>query len=250
MEVMQTIALIGYGNFGRFVHGFIPDTCQVLIYEPQTPAAAKPLPRNARLVDVHGAATADIIVLAIPLESYPALLTELAHRLKPESLVVDVCSIKTKPEEYFQEFLPNHRSILLTHPLFGPQSAQGGVAGHSIIVTKQQGELAGQVVDYLENNLQLRVSLQTSREHDQAMAQIHALTFFLARGLDSMGLQPADLQTPSYAMILELVKFNQTHSDELYRTIELGNPFAPEIRQRFITTLTDLNKELNNDAAK
>lgn len=62
------------------------------------------------------------------------------------------------------------------------------------------------------------------------MAQVHALTFFVARGLENMDLPEVPFMTPSYQQVLDLIKLDRAHSAELYNTIENGNPYTAKMR--------------------
>jgi prephenate dehydrogenase len=188
--------------------------------------------------------SSDVIVLAIPLPAYPKVLAGLAGHLRPETLVVDVCSVKLRPAELLTQFLPGHPNLLLTHPLFGPQSAAHGTAGHHLVVTSERGERARKLVGFCERELGLVIDRMSADKHDRIMAQVHSLTFFVARGLSDMGLTETPIMTPSFQMVLDLVAFNDSQSDELFRTIEEGNPFAVNMRRRLIASLERTDEEL------
>jgi prephenate dehydrogenase len=87
----------------------------------------------------------------------------------------------------------------------------------------------------------------TSEEHDKAMAEVHALTFFVARGLERTGLQASPFQAPSFQMLLSLVAFDKTNTEDLFRTVELGNPYAKSAREKFVKTLQQINEQLDKE---
>jgi prephenate dehydrogenase len=81
--------------------------------------------------------------------------------------------------------------------------------------------------------------------HDKLMAQVHALTFFLARGLSAYGLKANKFQTPSFQMLLDLVELDSKHSTELFETIEIGNPYAKQARADLLDKLNSIHKLIN-----
>jgi prephenate dehydrogenase len=174
------------------------------------------------------------------------MMTHLRH-CDRASLVIDTCSVKVEAEKRLRAALPDHQNLLITHPMFGPQSAANGVAGHTLIVTGAYGDRAEAAVTYCQEKLGLAVRRMTSDEHDRIMADVHALTFFVARGLARYGLKESPFQAPSFKMLLDLVAFDASHTDELFRTIEMGSPYARSAREKFIRTLESINRQLEKE---
>lgn len=238
------IGIVGQGGFGTFLRSLMPADCQVITYDSAPKLGASASTTLDEVLDV------DVLIPAIPLSSYNDFFSQIADKLRPETLVIDVCSVKTVPERRIEELLPNHSRVLMTHPLFGPQSAARSTRGHALIVTRQQAEdeLAAAILRYCEQTLGLTVTHMTAEEHDRTMAQVHALTFFAAHGLASMPENKVQFMTPSYQKVLDLVALDQTHSQELFRTIQLGNPFAQEVREQLIDSLVSINEDLKSAA--
>lgn len=84
----------------------------------------------------------------------------------------------------------------------------------------------------------------TNEEHDKRMAEIHALTFFIARALTKLDLQSEPFMTPSFQKLLDLVALDESHSEALFRTIENGNPFAADERKKFLDELNAIQSDL------
>ena len=184
-----------------------------------------------------------VIFLCIPLDAYPQVLDQLAPHLDTETLVVDVCSVKVMPAKLLAKHLPDHKNILLTHPLFGPQSWNNGTQ-LDLVVTSEMDDKAKEIVTYCDKTLGLRILHMTNEEHDKRMAEIHALTFFIARALTKLDLQSEPFMTPSFQKLLDLVALDESHSEALFRTIENGNPFAADERKKFLDELNAIQSDL------
>lgn len=52
------------------------------------------------------------------------------------------------------------------------------------------------------------------------------------------------LGTHYYSELLDVVNVERTHTIELFNTIQRGNPYAEEMRQRFLASLESLEKDL------
>ena len=245
----KIVGLIGYGSFGKLTAAHISRYAPTLIYSPSLKPSSK-LPKNCHYASLKElAAKSDLVILAVNLDELELVLKTIAPLLKPTCLVVDVCSVKVKPAELMQKYLPKTVQILATHPLFGPQSAseeQNGLAGHTIVVYPIRIKNFTLIKLFLSQKLKLKVVEMSPKEHDKQMALIHGLTFFLARGLMKMNLSTTGLNTPSYKKLLSLAELEKHHSKELFKTIESGNPYAAEIRQKMIKVLTKLHEQTLN----
>lgn len=238
---ISSVGIIGLGSFGKLTASLLAEytSHEIISFDSNGHTS-----EHARSVDFDTVARAGVVILAIPLSAYPEVLRKLQPLLPANSLLVDVCSVKVYPEQLIQKHLPDHKNILLTHPLFGPQTAPP-LQGKRLIVTAHKGAIAQQAIDFCEQRLGLHVSKSTSEEHDKVMAQVHALTFFVAEGLAKMDLPETPFTTPSYQMLTDLIQFQRTHSDELFQTIQRGNPFSQAVRKQLIQQL-----ELSDQASE
>lgn len=238
-----TVGIIGLGSFGQFLAAqLLPNTnLEILGYDSQGTTFP-----GVQRVSLQHVIRADIVILAIPFKAYPLVLPELAAHIRPDTLLIDICSVKVYPKQLMQKHLPDHPNLLLTHPLFGPQSAASGLAGHTLIVTDSCGSQAEKVLAHCSDTLKINIQRMDAASHDKVMGKIHVLTFFIARGLSDLQLDDMPFQTPSYSLITNLVAFDKSHTDELFKTIQEGNPFADDIRKEVIESFTALQEEINH----
>lgn len=235
-----SVGIIGFGQFGSFLTEFIPANSKIWAYDPHP---SQPDSR-VQFVSFEECCRSDIILLAIPLAAYPVFLDKLAGLIKPQQLVIDICSVKTKPQQLIDNALKKHPNLLMTHPLFGRQSYKKPGVQSKLIVTEQRGSLAGEVLAYLTDHFAIDISEMSAEEHDKMMATIHAVTFCIARGLANLQIPEVKFTTPSYKMILDLVTFDTTHSEGLFETILLGNPFASDVPATIAKVFSELDSEL------
>lgn len=236
---IQSVGIIGLGEFGRLAAQLVPQSVAVYGHDPHISEV-----QEVQVAPLQQVAQADVVILAIPLATYGTVLSRLRALLRPDTLVIDVCSVKVKPEALLARYLPGHQEVLLTHPLFGPRSAAAGVKGRRIVVTRCQGERAQKVLDYCQTSLALKIEHMTSEAHDQAMAQTHALTFFVARGLRQLRIPPASFTVPSFKLMTDLIDVDVAHSEALFTTLQKGNPFAASARQELLQSLQQVDQHL------
>jgi prephenate dehydrogenase len=235
---MKSLGIIGYGSFGSFLYRKLKSHLDIKIYDPEV---APPEGISAGFKDV---AACDFVVLAIPVDGYDEVLSELKHIMSKTSVLVDISSVKTVPYEKIISELPDQSRVVL-HPLFGPQSAEESFDGHVVVMCPDASTpVPYKVVKEFILSLGLKVEEMIPEEHDNEMALVHALTFFVARSLLNMGVTETRLQTPTFRKLLDLVDLEKHHSEDLFRTIQLANPFAGAVRSKFIEKVVSLNSEL------
>lgn len=240
MSKIQSIGIIGLGSFGQFLASLAPKDVAVW-------GSSRTVEQldGVEIKSLEEVVKADVLILGFPLNAYETMLQKIAPLLPEDTLVVDVCSVKVKPEQLLEKHLPQHANILSTHPLFGPQSAANGTRDHKLVVTKDiESEKSQELLQYCKGALELDVSHMTAEEHDRIMARVHALTFFIARSLHEMGLTNEQFMTPSYQQLLNMVAFDKNHSNELFDTIENGNPFATNVREEFIKQIEKVHHSI------
>lgn len=240
------ISIIGFGDFGQLITRHLAPLSTLIVYDRTQHRADQIKQLGAQPVTIEDAARADVVILAVTLDALEPTLEKLAPSLKPGTLVVDVTSVKIKPVEIMERLVPDTCQILATHPLFGPQTASENLAGHKIVVDPIRVNDMDQIESFLQK-LGLHVVYMSADEHDREMAWVHALTFFVGRGLLNMDPPTSELSTNYYKELLDVVNVEQQQSLGLFYTIQRGNPYAEEMRQKFITSLSELEQEIQQE---
>ena len=71
--------------------------------------------------NIQVASTADVVIIAIPIDITPKIIREIAPLMKEGSLLLDVTSVKMEPSKVMQEYAAPGVEVLPTHPMFGPR---------------------------------------------------------------------------------------------------------------------------------
>lgn len=234
-----TFGIVGFGDFGSLLAELLPQEAKKLVTDviPKEPKTA-----NLQFTDLeHLVENSDIVFLAIPLSAYEEVLPKLAQT---DSLVVDISSVKVEPQKLLTGYLGASRDVLITHPLFGPQTANNGLEGLKLIVTKKQGETAGMVCDYFAE-LGVKIVEMSAEEHDRQMAYTQVLTFFVSRALLNMNVRDVELSAPSFQKLLALEELESQHSEDLFMTIQRGNPYGKEVRDTIMESFKQLQQDID-----
>jgi prephenate dehydrogenase len=275
------VGVVGFGNFGRFLAGQLQGRCDVAAWD------LADLADNAAQLGVAWEPLDQllgrpIIIPAVPARSLEQVLARVPAR--PDTLIVDVCSVKTMPIELMHRFLPAGVEFIATHPLFGPQSGADGIAGLKIAVCPPAGSAVGseqkrdrgkienreaspppappggrgglssritpehyeRFCQFLSDDLGLNVIETTPEEHDRQMAAVQGLTHFLARAVQEMDLPDSPLATLAYDRLREILGNVAEDSADLFMTIQRDNPFAEAMRDRLMYSLEHICKRIGS----
>jgi prephenate dehydrogenase len=239
------LAIIGYGRFGRA----LADLCleaqlEVRAYDSRRSA---PAPIGA-LSLAEAVAEAELVVLAVPVSEIERALTDLAPRLDPSQLVLDVGSVKTVPEEAMKKVLGARIPWIATHPLFGPTSLALGERPLRVIVcpNPMHPDALARARE-LYRRIGCEVIEQDADAHDRAMADTHALAFFVAKGmLDAHAGEGASFTPPSFQAIARTIEAVRSDAGHLFLAIHRENPYAGAARRRFLDALSNVDEQLSS----
>ncbi len=244
----RSLGLFGFGAFGRLAARHLARHFAIRVFDPAlAPDAA--LPPGVEAATPEGAAACDVVVLALPVDGMAEALRAVAPHLRPGALVLDVGSVKTLPARLMDELLPAHVDVVATHPLFGPESARGGLAGLKIALCPVRGRALRRVGAFLRLALRLEVVATTPEAHDRDAAMAQGLTHLIAKVLVEMGPLPERITTRSFDLLCEAISMVRNDAPCVFDAIERANPHAPAVRRRFLELTAALGARLDTPPA-
>lgn len=238
------IGIIGFGAFGRLIADHLQPYFHLRAYDPALPPGSFAKMNTVVLTSLSNAARCPIVVLATPVGSLDETVAAINPHLQPGALVLDVGSVKAIPAEIMRRGLPEHVDIVATHPLFGPQSARGGIKGLKIAICPIRGGRVPRVAAFLRRVLGLDVIITTPEAHDREAAVVQGLTHLVAKVLVQMGPLPTRMTTRSFDLIMQAVEMVRDDAPEVFQAIERANPYSHEVRRRFFDLASALDAEL------
>ncbi len=140
---MQVAVIGGTRGLGNWIANFLKNKgCQVTITGRNTllgEAIATKMGVYYTSSNTQAASSAQVVIVAVPIEFTPQTIKEVAPYLQEGALLVDVTSVKELPAQIMQETVPAGVEVLPTHYVWPPDKVTGGT-GHSPHPSKQ-GEL-------------------------------------------------------------------------------------------------------------
>lgn len=237
---IRSVGFVGYGAFARLAARHLAPHFQLRAFDPATPASGRD-DAGVRFGDIATIAQSDAVLFATPVETLEAAIDAVAPHLRAGSLVLDVGSVKVAPAEIMLRKLPAHVDIVATHPLFGPQSARNGLQGLKIALCPLRGERTQCVADFLKS-LGLEVIITDPEAHDREAAVVQGLTHLIAKVMVQMEPLPTQFTTTSYDLLMQAVAIVRHDPPAVFEAIERDNPYAAEIRARFIAMAQELDR--------
>jgi prephenate dehydrogenase len=195
---------------------------------------------------------ADVVIVAVPIETTSQIIKEIAPHLKEGSLLADVTSIKEEPAELMYQFVPPGVEVLPTHPMFGPRvrSLEGQVV---VLTPSQSGEWCQRVVDFLENE-QVRILVTSPDIHDRMMSIVQGLTHLayisIAAAIERLGVEVKDSRkfaSPIYSLMLDIIARIVAQNPYLCYSIQTQNRYVSEVHQTFLETFQELKSMIDQE---
>ena len=240
---MSSLGIYGLGRFGCFYGQLLSGYCAVKAFS-RNPGS--PAPQGVERVEEEVLCEQPAIILCVAISGLREVLQRLAPRLKPGTLVMDTCSVKSLPAAWMESLLPPSIEILATHPMFGPDSARGGIEGLPMIlhpVRLRSAELL-RWRRFFEA-IGLSVQLMKPQLHDREAAFTQGLTHYLGRVLAELELKPSHIASVGYRKLLEIIEQTCNDSWQLFYDLQRFNPYTKEMRERLAASLGEVKKRLD-----
>lgn len=237
------IGVYGLGRFGSFYAGLLARRARVVGYSRSPQRTAPP---GVRRVGEEELLSQPVVVLCVDISALPEVLQRIAPRLAPGTLVMDTASVKELPVRWMREFLPAGAGILASHPMFGPDSASGGVQGLPLIlcpVRLSEEDFEGWKAFFA--SFGLSVHCLSPEEHDRQAAFTQGLTHFLGRLLAEMRVGPSAIGSVGYHKLLEVMEQTCNDSWQLFLDLQRCNPHTPAMRDALDRALAALKARVD-----
>jgi prephenate dehydrogenase len=192
------------------------------------------------------AGQSDVVLVSVPIERTVEVIRDVAPRMRPGSLLMDVTSLKAEPVKAMKTYAPEGVEVIGTHPMFGPTMPT--LRGQTIILTPvEHGRWLSAMRSLFEAD-GAHIEILDADEHDEIMAVVQALTHFAYIAIGStLKMLDFDVErsrrfmSPVYEIMIDFVGRILDQNPELYASIQ-KNPKALAVRQTFIAECMRLSE--------
>mmetsp|Transcript_4369 Transcript_4369/g.11310 ORF Transcript_4369/g.11310 Transcript_4369/m.11310 type:complete len:457 (+) Transcript_4369:421-1791(+) len=232
------IGLVGFGTFGQFLAKKIVERGHTVIATSRSSYQGEAEEMGVEFfssVDDFCEEHPDVVVLCTSILSVEKVLSSFPFlRLRRNTLMVDVLSVKEFPKNLLLRRVPPEFDVLCTHPMFGPDS--GKVSWDSLPFmydevrigsTKGSKQRCKAFLKIFEGE-GCRMIPMTCEEHDRQAASTQFITHTVGRMLGEMSPTSTEINTKGYESLLSLVEQTCNDSFELYYGLFMYNQNATE----------------------
>lgn len=240
---MNKVGIIGFGAFGQFMAKHLMPYFDITVTDVRD-VSKEADEIGVKFGSMDEVASMPALILAVPVTVLEKTLTDIADLVRDDAVVFDVCSVKVKPRDWMIDYLPESVSIVATHPVFGPKSGRNGIEGLKMMVSLVRGDRTSfdRLIDFLSEDLGVDVLECSCEEHDREMAYVQALTHLLGRSLNEFEMPDLNLTSSAFSHLIGIRDLLSLDSDDLFLTIQRYNPYAKEVREKFLGKLNDIEK--------
>jgi len=247
----QSIAIIGFGNFGQFLaKTFVKQGHRVIgqsrsDYESVAKSIGAEYYRSAdEVMDCKP----DVVVMCTSIPSLKLVLSKFPVERLAGTLVVDVLSVKTYPHDLLLDVLPKSADILCTHPMFGPESGKHSWSGLPFVfdVVRVTPETKQRTDDFIDIWSREGCSMvpMSCEQHDAYAASTQFITHTTGRMLAGLDLISTPINTVGYTSLLGVVDTTKRDSFDLYYGLYRYNKNSRSQLERLEQSLKSLRERL------
>jgi prephenate dehydrogenase len=238
------IGIIGFGRFGKLTAHYLAHEYDVAVYH-RTDRSTEITRAGGRAASLETVCRQEIVIPCVPISVFEGVMQDIAPLLRPDALIVDVCSVKEYPVRLMTDILPQTVSILATHPMFGPDSASDSLEGCKICLCQVRvAEKKYQRIKACLTEKGLVVIEATPEQHDRQIATSLSLTHFIGRTLSEYGAKQLDIDTEGYKRLLHILEVVERDTWQLFLDMHHYNPYAQKKRLAFMEVMQDINSRL------
>ena len=238
---MNSVGIIGFGRFGKVLANILQRGFAIKAYDPKP---AGPFP-GVQFLDLDTVLNEKVVFIAVPIRHFESVIADISKKLKKETTLIDVCSVKSYPVNIMLKTLPDHIGVIATHPMFGPDSYMSN--SNLKMMINNTRDLYNQYSFWKRffSDQSIQIIEMTPDQHDRLAAKTQGVTHFLGRMLKEFGIKKTNIDTQGFRDLLDLV--GQTCNDtwELYADLQLYNPYTEDMVEKLKASTNKLDNQLN-----
>ena len=238
---MNSVGIIGFGRFGKVLANILQRGFAIKAYDPKP---AGPFP-GVQFLDLDTVLNEKVVFIAVPIRHFESVIADISKKLKKETTLIDVCSVKSYPVNIMLKILPDHIGVIATHPMFGPDSYMSN--SNLKMMINNTRDLHNQYSFWKRffSDQSIQIIEMTPDQHDRLAAKTQGVTHFLGRMLKEFGIKKTNIDTQGFRDLLDLV--GQTCNDtwELYADLQLYNPYTEDMVEKLKASTNKLDNQLN-----
>lgn len=245
---MSDISIIGFGRFGKTLYRLLKDDFSITIYFRHGIDSAGmeftgQTNVTSNLTKIYKNKT---IFFAVPISAFGNVIKTHKKYFNENHLLIDVLSVKVYPKKIFSKYVKDKKiQILLSHPMFGPDSSKNGFNGLPIILDQFRTDRTN--YNYWKQYFSakgLRIVEMPAEQHDKVAAKSQGLTHFIGRLLEKINFEPTAIDSLGSKKLLEIKEQTCNDTWQLFKDLQTYNPYTKQMRTMLGNAYTELYDQL------
>ena len=240
---MKKVGIIGYGRFVVVLADLFSKKYKVRINDSNPDKN-----ENVEYSSLEKTLECFLVFIAVPINSFEAVIQEIAKYKLYNTTIVDVCSVKVYPVNIMEKYLPKHVGIIASHPHFGPDSyTPFRELKTTLCQVRDTYKRFNELKEFFESQ-SIRIIKMTPDEHDRMAASSQGITHFIGRVLNEAGVRSTDINTLGFNGLLGVIEQTCNDSWDLFKDLQKFNPYTNEMIDNLVVTIENLHKQIKKDA--
>ena len=220
-----TVGVVGFGRFGKYIAERMSNWGFKVYATSRRDYSKDVLNTDITFLnqDDFINTSIDIVVFAPSILSFKAVIDSFPSEFYKGKLVVDVLSVKLYPQEVLRNL--KGCDILLTHPMFGPDSGKYSWWGKKFVYTKEvikEQERCNTFINFWREQ-GCEIIEMSCEEHDASVANSQFLTHFIGRTLELLDCKNTRIDTDGYESLLKIKEYTVNDSWDLFVALSKYN---------------------------
>lgn len=244
MKKQTTLTIVGFGTFGQVLHQLFSTIpwIRITVYSRNPKSIS-----GITYVSLEELTQTDVVIPCVPIHAFHSVVQTLVPYLRPDAILLDVCSVKVYPSQLLLTLAPATWKLVACHPMFGPSAiaTQGSAQNFPVVLWNLRAtEQSYLLVQRLWQQTGVRLTEMPPEEHDALAARSQAVAQLMGKLCSLLELTPTPLDTPWFRKLLELKSVVERNSPELFLDIQAFNPFAAPMRADLLRELIQLEDDI------
>jgi aspartate/methionine/tyrosine aminotransferase/prephenate dehydratase/prephenate dehydrogenase len=245
-----TIGILGFGRFGQFLGKELVKKFKVIATSRTN---YKIIANNNNIkfydtLDKFFTNKMDYLIVSTSILSFEKIILKISKYDLSNTLVIDVCSVKTFPKEIMIKNL-KCSDLLCTHPMFGPDSGKTSWVGLPFVyenVRIKNKQRAKEFINFFSQKGCSMLELSCEK-HDEYAASSQFITHLTGRILSKLNLKTTPINTNGFNMLLGLINNTEKDSLELFQGLYKYNKNSEIQLKKFKNSLFEIYNNLNRN---
>lgn len=235
-------AIVGAGKMGQwFMRFFLKQGDDVIVSSRNKEKLARIRDEfGVEIADNVGAVKdADRVLICVPIEDFENVVKEIGPYIRPNQVVMDICSVKKDPVRILHEYIRTG-TTLGTHPVFGPGAEDIQNQNFVLTPTNRKERLFAEELKVWLEKRQANVFVMSPTEHDEIMSIVLGFPHFIGLVVCDTLLscsrfsEARKVAGPSYRILSILAEAIACEETGFYTSLQMDLPEIERIESLFL----------------